>query len=218
MSQLVALTIAQRPLRAGTSIMPTRRTVLQSAAALSAAPLAPNVVFAGSDRAAAQMSVLYDHRHREARDFRFRAAHLHAPISGTLDGDITELWQNYFSVAWKEKPAPLAGVTERPALFMLEQLGWQYGMRVFFLAEHELLKNGRWAHHIVRTSTPGIKGRLESAGDTWPIVLADQLLVAPQEVVSKDITPSGAAMAASLNEPTKLYSWIIAPKIVRQHI
>lgn len=198
--------------------MPTRRTILQSAAALTAAPLTPGVVFAGGTRPAAHMGVLYDHRHREARAFRLRAAQWDAPIAGTQDGDITDLWQNYLSVAWKSKPAALAGLTERPALFLLEQLGWQHGMRVLFLAEHEASGQGRWMHRIVRSSMPALKGQLEAAGIGWPAVLADQLLTAPQEVASKDVTPTGAAMAASLDEPLRLHSWIIAPRSVIEHI
>jgi hypothetical protein len=45
----------------------------------------------------------------------------------------------------------------------------------------------------------------------WPTVLADQLLTGSR-VATRDFSPSGAAMAASIDEPTKLYSWIIAPR------
>lgn len=199
--------------------MPTRRTILQSAAALSAAPLASGVVFADGARPRAHLSVLYDHRYREARAFRFRAAQWDAPIAGTLDGDITDLWQNFYSVAWKKRrPQAVAGLTERPALFLLEQLGWQHGMRVFFQAEHEPAGPGVWQHRIIRSSGSGLARQLEAAGGSWPAVLADRLVTAPQAVVSKDITPTGAAMASRLSEPEKLYSWIIAPKSVVEHI
>jgi hypothetical protein len=196
----------------------TRRTLLQSVVAIAGSPLAPGVIYAGGVGVAAQMGVLYDHRHREARVFRLRAAQLNAPIHGTPDGDITDLWQHYFSVAWKDEPMPLAGLTERPALFMLEQLGFEHGMRVLFQAEHEPDGQGGWSHTVVRSSRPGLKGHLEAAGSGWPAVLADQLLTAPQTVVSKDVTPTGAAMAASIDEPARLRSWIIAPRSVVNHI
>lgn len=198
--------------------MPTRRTILQSAAALSAVPLTPSVVYGGGSKPAADIAVLYDHRHLAARGFRLRAAQWHIPIHG-MHGDITDLWQNFFSVVWKSNPTPLAGLTERPALFLLEQLGFQHGMRVLFQAEHESTGENRWTHRILRSSTPGLKRQLEAAGSAWPAVLADQLLTAPQQVASKDITPSGASMAAHLDEPTdKLYSWIIAPRSIAEHI
>jgi len=198
--------------------VPTRRTVLQSAAALSAAPLASGVAFADGARPVAHLSVLYDHRHQAARAFSLRAARWDAPIAGTLDGDITELWQNYYSIAWKKQPAVVAGLTERPALFLLEQLSWQHGMRVFSQAEHEQTGDGAWTHRVLRSSKPGLSGQLEAAGAAWPDVLTDQLVTAPQDVASKDMTPTGAAMASYYLEPDKLYSWIIAPKSTVEHI
>jgi hypothetical protein len=181
--------------------------------------LASRVVFAGGAEAAANIEVISDIRHREARAFNKRAAHLDAPISPLRDGDITKLWQNYYSVAWKDdKPRALAGLTERPALFMLEQLGRDYGMRVFFQAEHESQGAGGWAHRILRSSNLNLKGQLDAAGSAWPAVLADQLLISPQDVASPEIGPTGAAMAAHIGEPEKLYSWIIAPRSVAQHI
>lgn len=198
--------------------MPNRRTILQSAVALAGSPLAPGIAYADSAGRAAQMGVLYDHRHREARAFRLRAAQLNAPVHGTENGDITDLWQHYFSVAWKDRPMPLAGLTERPALFMLEQLGFGHGMRVVFQAEHEADAQGGFTHTIVRSSATALEGQLQAAGAGWLAVLADRLLTAPQKVVSKDTAPTGAAMASRLDEPTRLHSWIIAPRSVVEHI
>ena len=198
--------------------MPTRRSILQTAVAVAGAPLAPGVVFAGNTQAAANIEVLADIRYPEVRMFNLRAANLNVPISPTRDGDITQLWQQHFSVAWQEQPRALVGLTERPALFMLEQLGWQYGMRVFFQAEHAASGAGQWTHTILRSARPSFKGYLEAAGSAWPAVLADQLLLTPQEVASKQLAPTGAAMANYWNEPSKLYSWIIAPRSIAQHI
>jgi hypothetical protein len=161
---------------------------------------------------ATNLAVLYDHRHAEAREFRQRAAHWDARIRGTLDGDITEIWQNDLSVAWKKKPQALAGLTERPALFLLERLSWDYGLRVVFEAEHESTGKGNWNHSIVRSGNSSLKRELEAAGAAWPVVLADQMLAAQTEVAKRDFMPSGAAMAARIDEPTKLHSWIIAPR------
>lgn len=203
----------------GATAVPTRRTLLRSAAALSAAPFAPRVVFGAGAKAAANIEVVSDIRHSAARSFNLRAAYLDTPIAPLRDGDITELWQHYFSVAWKNsRPRALVGLTERPALFLLEQLGWQHGLRVFFQAEHESDGRGKWAHRLLRATGTGLNSQLEAAGKAWPAVLADQLLTAPQEVASKDLTPTGAAMAAYLNEPDKLYSWIIAPRSLAKSI
>jgi hypothetical protein len=39
-----------------------------------------------------------------------------------------------------------------------------------------------------------------------------EVLVAGSHVARRDFRPSGAAMAAYPGEPTKLHSWIIAPR------
>jgi hypothetical protein len=198
--------------------VPTRRRVLQSAAVLSAAPLAPKVVFADATGPAAHLAAFIDQRHQASRIFRLRASQWEAPVLETPDGDITSVWQETLSDLWRRKPAAMAGLTERPALFMLEQLGWQHGMRVIFHAEHEQIGQGGWDHRVLRSSSRSLQGHLDAAGAAWPAVLADQLLTAPQAVASKDTTPSGAAMAAHMTEPERLYSWIIAPKSVAAHI
>jgi hypothetical protein len=43
------------------------------------------------------------------------------------------------------------------------------------------------------------------------LLLADAL-VAGAGVAARNFGPTGAGMAAYLGEPTKLYSWIIAPR------
>ena len=194
------------------STVPTRRTVLQSAVAFSAAPIAPGIVFAGGNRSAADMGILYDHRYQEARAFRLRAAQWDVPITGTLDGDITDFYQNHLRIVWKQKPAALAGLTERPALFLLERLAWDYGLRVVFEARHEYTGGRVWAHHVVCSGMPGLRHQLDAAGATWPAVLADQILSEPAVIAKRAPALSGASMAASLSEPTTLHSWIIAPR------
>jgi hypothetical protein len=191
--------------------VPTRRKFLESAAVVSAAPLAPKVVFANGTQRAMPMCAIFDSRHPGARMFGLRAEHLGVPIRA-IQGDITDLWLDELEGRWKSANAAIAGLTERPALFMLEQLGWDYGLRVVYQAEHEANDERSAQHHIVRSSLSSLGRQLDAAGASWPAVLADQVLTAAEQVASPDVTPSGAAMAAYLHEPTKLYSWIIAPK------
>jgi hypothetical protein len=191
--------------------VPSRRKFLESAAVVSAAPLAPTVVFANGTQRAMPMGAIFDSRHRGGRAFGLRAEQLGVPVRA-IQGDITDLWLDELEGRWKSSHVAIAGLTERPALFMLEQLGWDYGLRVVYQAEHEANAEGRAQHHVVRSSLSSLSRTLEAAGASWPAVLADQVLTASGQVTSPDVTPSGAAMAAYLHEPTKLYSWIIAPK------
>jgi hypothetical protein len=190
--------------------MTDRREFLQAAAVLSTAPLAARAAFAGLGHAARLDAVVVDSRHAAARVFGDFAALAGAPRR-EVQGDITDLWQRELVHRWREAPAALAGLTERPALFLLERLGWDHGLRVVFEAEHLPDATGGVQHRIVQSNAVGLERELAAAGADWPAVLADALILSGA-ATKRDTLPSGAAMAANLGESTKLYSWIIAPR------
>ena len=190
--------------------MTNRRQFLQTAAALSAAPLAGHASFSSARTPTTFAAVIYDTRYTEARDFGAHAAPLGAPVRA-IEGDITDLWQHELLGRWKTAPAAVAGLTERPALFLLERLAWDHGLRVVFEAEHEPDGQGNALHKIIRSADPQLALSLTASGRSWPGILADALLtgnLAPK----RDFRPSDAGLAAHLGEATKLYSWIIAPR------
>jgi len=176
---------------------------------LSASPLAPKIVFADGQAPAVLDALVIDSRHRDARAFGLRAGQWGAPLR-KIEGDITELWMNELDLRWQSNPAAVAGLTERPALFLLERLAWDRGLRVVFEAEHLPADSGA-VHKVIRSANAGLESQLGAAGQDWPAVLAEQLLTGTR-IASSDHSPSGAAMAASIDEPAKLYSWIIAPR------
>lgn len=190
--------------------MPTRRTILKSAAVLSATPLAAKSVFAEGGLPISLDAVVIDSRHIEARSFGASAGHWGAPLR-EIEGDITDLWFNELDARWKANPAAIAGLTERPALFLLERLAWDHDLRVVFEAEHETDGQGAIAHRVLRTGDSSLEGKLAAAGTAWAGVLADSL-ISGSRTTTRDFSPSGAAMAARIDEATKLYSWIIAPR------
>ena len=190
--------------------MTNRREFLQTAAALSAAPLAGRAAFAGGRQPAALEAVIFDSRHLEAREFAARAGALGAPLR-EIEGDITDLWQNELLACWKAAPAAVAGLTERPALFLLERLAWEHGLRVVYEAEHRPDASGHAKHRVIRTADPSLALELDAAGRRWPGILADAL-VAGTGAPARDFRPTDAGLAAHLGEPTFLSSWIIAPR------
>lgn len=191
--------------------MTNRREFLQTAAVLSAAPLTGRAAFAGGrQQPAALEAVVYDSRHVEARDFGARAGVLSAPLRA-IEGDITDLWQHELLGRWQAAPAAIAGLTERPALFLLERLAWEHGLRVVFEAEHQPGAGGDAVHRVARSADPGLARELEAAGRGWPGALADAL-VAGTRTSTSNFRPTDAGLAAHLGEGTKLYSWIIAPR------
>lgn len=189
--------------------MTNRREFLQTAAALSTAPLAGHAAFAKGTGAPTLDAVIFDTRYAEGRHFGTRAGLLGASLR-SIEGDITALWQDELLGRWQSGPTVMAGLTERPALFLLERLAWEHGMRVVFEAEHEPAHGGA-AHRLLRTAHPGLSRELEAAGQSWPSVLADAL-VAGTRTRTHDFRPTDAGLARKLGEPTKLHSWIIAPR------
>jgi hypothetical protein len=176
---------------------------------LSASPLAPKIAFADGREPAVLDALVIDSRHAEARAFGARAGQWGAPLR-TIEGDITDLWAGELDARWQSNPATVAGLTERPALFLLERLAWDRGLRVVFEAEHRPTGGGR-VHKVVRSANAGLESELGAAGSGWPSVLADQLLTGSR-LATRNFRPSGAAMADRHDEPMKLYSWIIAPR------
>lgn len=191
--------------------MPTRRTFLQSAAAVSAAPLAPGAVFARLGAPPAEVGVVFDRRHAPACALGRQAAQRSAAVS-SIAGDITDLWQRELSVRWNAAPAAVAGLTERPALFLLERLAWDHGLRVVYHAEHEPLAGGLIAHRVFKAASAGLVCELEAAGAGWPVALAELMLGASRALTSRDYRPTEATMSGQLDEPVLLHSWIIAPR------
>lgn len=53
-----------------------------------------------------------------------------------ITGDITDLWYLDLYYRWREGPAAIAGMTAHGALFCLERLAWDVGMRVLSRSTH----------------------------------------------------------------------------------
>lgn len=190
--------------------MTNRRQFLQTAAALTAAPLASRSAFAGNSSHNTPDVLILDARYPQAREFGLGASSRIAALRD-INGDITQLWQTELQSAWSHHQLPVAGLTERPALFLLEHLGWQHGMRVVFEAEHTPLSDGHFSHRVMRSGDSHLERDLNSAGLHWTGVLAEALLD-DDRTISTNVMPSGAAMYEHRGEAEKLYSWVIAPR------
>lgn len=192
--------------------MTNRRQFLQTAAALTAAPLAGHSAFAShsNNHQNTPDVLILDARYPQAREFGLGASSRITALRD-INGDITRLWQTELQQAWSRHQLPVAGLTERPALFLLEHLGWQHGMRVVFEAEHTPLNGGDFSHRVIRSGDHHLAQDLNAAGSQWTGVLAEALLDGDR-TLSTDVMPSGAAMYEHRGEAEKLYSWVIAPR------
>ena len=74
------------------------------------------------------------------------AARSHGVRSSAIDGDVTDVWFNDLALRWRQGPAPIAGLTTVGALFCLERLAWDAGMRLHFRVDHRCFTDGRIEH------------------------------------------------------------------------
>jgi len=166
----------------------------------------------GSARAALH-AVLIDSRHAQARSVAAELTARGVPVHSLKDGDITPLWARDIDPAWRVKPVTVAGLTERPALFCLEQLGFTYGLRVVYHGEHIVEAGGRTRHALLRgASAVGLSVRqLERAGSLWPALIAEVFTKDRPETRRARVGRSEAALAPCLPAGSHLLSsWIIA--------
>jgi hypothetical protein len=130
--------IASVHLRIG-GVVTNRRHFLQAGLVLSTASAGVlrigDALATGSSGAAGRVELfVFDRRFDAAVAAAARARRHGIPVAGTA-GDVTHLWYDTLDLQWKRAPMTLAGVTTRGALFVLETLAQDRGMRVVERAE-----------------------------------------------------------------------------------
>ena len=90
----------------------------------------------------------FDERFAECRAF---AAEMHGAGVSTsaIRGDVATLWCADPRAHLSENRLPVAGLTDRTALFCLEELARDVGMRDIFRADHIINQNGHARHTAV---------------------------------------------------------------------
>jgi hypothetical protein len=113
-----------------------RRQVLQSGLAGTSIPLVAGLSLTPLQAAHAKVlehpslyRVLFDQRFAASRDFGRDAQRSGQHVQG-FNGDITNVWYHDLHPRWQQGPAAIAGLTAHGALFCLERLAWDVGMRV----------------------------------------------------------------------------------------
>jgi len=191
--------------------MTSRREILKAGLAASAVPLAASAFAARSARpeAVALYKVLYDTRFPESVAFATRAAE-HGHAIHAMHGDMTRFWYDDLYHRWRQGPAAIAGLTAHGALFCLERLAWDQGMRVVFRAEHTVAVSGCVAHAV-----EGPAALVERAADTvggrgWAEAMADIAVQCPRRRTQHSMAHIETATATPSPPVEKLYSWVIA--------
>src|SRR5262249_14378558 len=109
---------------------------------------------------------------------------------------------------WRERPAAIAGMTDYAAIFCLERLAWDAGMRVTFRVDHKPLADGSVEHLPGSDSGRSALLALRRAGSDWARQSAYLLTRATPGVVEPSgPPPHGSAVPGA----PWLTSWVIAP-------
>ena len=193
--------------------MVNRRSVLKIATATMAGALVKMPVV-GSSLSPTRAHIafhraVFDERFAECRGF---AAELHGAgiLTSAIRGDVAKLWYTDLRVHLRENRSPVAGLTDRAALFCLEELARDVGMRVIFRADHIIDQNGHTEHTSAGpASLVAVARNLPQQGDGFGRTIA-------MHFCRFDISEPRHTSAQKLTGPfspldkTALVSWLIA--------
>jgi hypothetical protein len=116
--------------------MASRREFIHAGVAAAVLPLTAEMPIASDSMF---YKVIFDHRFSASVQFAAEMAARGVPIHG-IHGEITGLWYHDLYHRWNQGPTLIAGMTPHAALFCLERLAWNQGMRV--LSRTESLPKG----------------------------------------------------------------------------
>jgi hypothetical protein len=113
--------------------MPNRREFLQGGLAVSLLSLLPRNGFSVAAPRAFDMAI-FDQRFSKARDFAVQAREAGLDCVA-IQGDITDVYFRDLSLRWNRGPTTIAGLSTKAALFCLEMLARDRGMRLAYFAD-----------------------------------------------------------------------------------
>jgi hypothetical protein len=192
--------------------MTSRREFLQIGIAASAWPLAVRADLARGALAAPVplYKVVYDTRFADSAAFG-RSALAAGHSVHAIDGDMTRLWYDDLYHRWREAPVAIAGLTAHGALFCLERLAWDHGMRVVFRAEHAPSRDAL-VHELSGPADMLSAARASVCRADWAAGMADVVAACPAGRAAIESTRAhGPAVAAFGHDADSLWSWVIAP-------
>jgi hypothetical protein len=195
--------------------MTSRRDLLKVGLAASVLPGAARAELGFGTTAATTIplyKVLYDTRFPASAAFARRAAARGLAVHA-MGGDMTSFWYDDLYHRWRQGPAAIAGLTAHGALFCLERLAWDQGMRVVFRGEHSVAVDGCVAHRLEGPAPllPIATAAVERS--SWAAELAEVVTACPRGRGERGSTRARTAGAAALLPSGTLFSWVIAPAV-----
>jgi hypothetical protein len=190
----------------------TRRQFIHTSLALAALPSAAFAATPAATKAPALSleRFVFDSRFAAAAEVARHVADRGVRLSA-IAGDLTDLWYHELDLRWRRAPEPLAGLTTRHGLFVLETLAADHRMRVAYRGEHRAAADGCVGHTLA-----GPEELLAHLGEVphglaWA-ALGAAMVECPATArlaATRELT-SVATPAPRSDEP--LFSWVIAPR------
>ena len=154
--------------------------------------------------------IVFDEGFADARLFAEEARRRSVRTSA-IDDSIHDLWYHDLYYHWREGKAPIAGITDHRALFLLEMMAADAGMRVVHRIHHHE-SNGIYAHRIFGplARRDEVLIRLSEARADWARRAADIVMSwpnAPTPVASGHSDILSARLQAL--DARTLISWVI---------
>lgn len=160
-----------------------------AAAVLPVVAAAKRVIPAQAVTSTPFYKVIFDRRFSASRAFAVRAQQLGAPVHA-IEGDITALWYHHLHARWKMGPVAMAGLTLNGALFCLDILARDHGMRTVFRREYRHSGGGGMANLVLRIA----EHALEVPPPVAPVPHLARSEGVPESLVSWVIIPAGARL------------------------
>jgi hypothetical protein len=187
-----------------------RRGFVAGAGAAIGACLVSETATTLAGTALASGMIVADSRFAASRDFAVEAARTGGRIVW-IDGDITDLWYDELDLLWRRERNALSGMTEYGAFFCLERLALDRGLRVVFKGEHRNSASGIVMHTIAGPEAIVTHEVLDAfAGNCWAARTARMAMAACGGGLAA--TRLQTHVAADLEQPALLISWVLAPK------
>lgn len=185
--------------------MATRRVFLQGAAAVSAAVAVPTYgqkAYVASNRALA----LIDRLSQEGQRFASAMVACGVPVID-IGGDPGKVWYGSLAPRLKREVSSLIGFSSHGALFCLERLAWDVGLRVRMRIEHRPLADAGWSHDSHSAVSRLAAQRLSGVSDFVPAVAR---LAMECHMGLEDCTHAAPLHLAD-QTGNALVTWVLAP-------
>jgi hypothetical protein len=174
--------------------------------------LSPRIHAASGGRGQAHLnyhSLVYDDRFEEAAAFGRAAENAGLQVSA-VQGDVTALWYDNLYHRWLADRAPVAGLTTPDALFCLETLGNDAGLRLVMRVDH-LPRKGAVEHRMLVPRELAAEASPDRCASDWGRHMVDLVRVCPANWRNRVSRTIVTPLVGVKGGRPALVTWVLAP-------